>query len=159
MPFLPRTKKPITDIVLKDIIALVGLLWRNVDIEYQARNRLEPAIGQWVKKVRHKNDVLLDGISKLDKMDPRRLKGIDPSLIRKAINSTESFHRNVSEDLGVIVNMVMIQRSPASELPRTNGKPVPMKGHFKKMVTKTSLVERRASEEQEYQLFHKEAAR
>jgi len=130
-----------------------------VKYELMAACDEDPSISEWLAEVTRSTDKdLMQELRKLPVTDSRRLKALDPQLLRKAISSKKNLHLKVANHFDLVQDIVMIQRCLASSLPVKNGEPIQLRGLFKKLVRKTAIVERFPAEELEYQFFHREAA-
>jgi hypothetical protein len=130
-----------------------------VKYELMAACDEDPSISEWLADVARSTDKdLMQELRELPVTDSRRLKALDPQLLRRAISSKRNLHLKVANHFDLVQDIVMIQRCLASSLPVKNGEPIPLRGLFKKLVRKTAIVERFPTEELEYQLFHRDAA-
>ncbi|KAF4636083.1 hypothetical protein G7Y89_g2010 [Cudoniella acicularis] len=142
---------------IKDLIALLLLLWPMIETELQVRVKLDPSISEWFADIYQKELDLITELSNLPACDTRRLALLDPRHLRQAAASSE-VHIQVAKKFRPILDLVLIQRSTSSVLPMEIGDPVSLRPLFRKMTTKTAIVKRLPAEEPEYQYFHRQYA-
>jgi hypothetical protein len=128
--------------------------------ELEAQCDLDPSISELLSEIAQNDekDIVAEA-SALPVTDPRRLAVLDPRLVRQSISSKKGIHLKVSTQFEIVQNILMIQRCLGSDLPVKTGEPIPLRGLFKKLTRKTAVIERLPSEELEYQLFHRDAAK
>jgi hypothetical protein len=126
--------------------------------ELQAHCEMDHESAQWLSDVRIFDLDLVDEISKLRPSDPLRLAVLNPKNLSKSLNRSGDIHLSVSKQFKCVLDIALIQRSLASVLPVTAGDSIPLRGLFKKITRKTTVIARTPEEEVEYQYFHRQAA-
>ncbi|KGO49252.1 SNF2-like protein [Penicillium expansum] len=135
----------------QDLVGLVELLGA------KARKELTPASKAEVKKL-HLGQLaqIKSRYAQLDQYSSSRLAILDPRILRRVVRTRRSErHAAVSEYFNLVLNMIAIQRSQASELPLSDGTSVTIRDNFKKTSCKTVLPVFQNVEKLEYQVQHK----
>lgn len=95
----------------------------------------------------------------LERLDPRRLKLLNPKLIHRVLDTERDKHKRVAEYIGLLFDLVMIQRGHACVLPQKSGEGISFKDMVPKLEWSTAEVKLLPHEVQEHQVFHRLAAR
>lgn len=97
-------------------------------------------------------------IASLERLDNGKKKLLDPVVLRQILGKEAGKHVAVASYCDLLMNLIAIQRGPASSLPRSNRESIPMKGLFKKVTYITKEIGMHPDEIQEYQHRHRLSA-
>ncbi|KAJ5619498.1 hypothetical protein N7510_003482 [Penicillium lagena] len=143
---------------IKDILGFIEHFWQLVEPELEFRKTQDDWREDELPNGKQSPSMKMERFAGLERLDPRRLKLLNPKLIHRVLRSESDQHKRVAEYLGLLFDLVMIQRGHASVLPQESGKGISFKDMVPKLEWSTADVKLLPHEIQEHQVFHRLAA-
>ncbi|KAJ5833227.1 hypothetical protein N7474_001538 [Penicillium riverlandense] len=143
---------------IKDILGFIEQFWQLVKPELEFRKTQNDWREDELLQEKQPLKIQMQRFAGLERLDPRRLKLLKPELIRRVLESKRDKHKRVAEYVGLLFDLVMIQRGHASVLPQESGEGISFKDMVPKSEWSTAEVKLLSHEVQEYQVFHRLAA-
>jgi hypothetical protein len=98
-------------------------------------------------------------LSRLDEKSHGRLELLNTESLAKIFRSRDQLHLRVASRFQPLLDLVCIQRSQGSQLKVVNGDPIKLASLFKTIHYQVANVSLNPSEEAEYQMWHRAAAK
>ncbi|RDW62917.1 uncharacterized protein DSM5745_10028 [Aspergillus mulundensis] len=145
-----------------DLVGLVSLLWPAARETLSTYLEMHPDDVEAVDMIKQvcagAAEIDLPGI---DLLNPIRIEFMNPASLTRIFNSRrlDDKHLRVATQYCELLDMISIQRSQGSALMSSLGERIPLKSLFKTITYKTAATKLFCTEELEYQLWHREAAK
>lgn len=144
----------------QDLVGLVNLLWDAAKHILDCAVESDQAAKATFEELRQEGNGTNQPnfLAKLERLDPVRILAMNPKPLAAIFRDTGSLHLKVTSSFTILLDVICIQRSRASNLPMATGDTIALRPLFKRISYRTASVALKAQEQMEYQMWHRRAA-